>query len=124
MSFSAALYLASFYLPYLPVGRHVAVISPALKESRHLMKRLMSRIALIGAVALGLPALAQAQSAIIYGSLSNFDISNDTGQICHGFEIQLDGIQPAAYGGSFNFTSYGNLPRHKASDRPACVRNV
>ena len=34
------------------------------------------------------PALA----ATIYGTLSNFDVFNDTGQECHGFEIQLDGI--------------------------------
>ncbi|MGE3706350.1 MAG: hypothetical protein AB7I13_13825, partial [Vicinamibacterales bacterium] len=39
-------------------------------------------------VALGVPVVAQAQSAIIYGSLSNFDISNDTGKVCHGFEVK------------------------------------
>jgi hypothetical protein len=34
------------------------------------------------------PAAAQT----IYGSLSNFDVINDTGQPCHGFEIELDGL--------------------------------
>ena len=34
------------------------------------------------------PAAAQA----IYGSLSNFDVINDTGKPCHGFEIELDGL--------------------------------
>ena len=48
-------------------------------------------------VALGAPAMAQAQSAIIYGSLSNFDIANDTGKTCHGFEVQLEGLTPAQY---------------------------
>ena len=46
-------------------------------------------------VALGAPAVASAQSAIIYGSLGNFDISNDTGKVCHGFEIDIDGLQPS-----------------------------
>ena len=72
------------------------------------MKRFMSRAALVGVVALGLPALAQAQSAIIYGQLSNFDISNDTGQVCHGFEIDLDGVQVSDYQGSFTSNRYGN----------------
>ena len=58
-------------------------------------------------VALGVPAMAHAQSAIIYGSLSNFDISNDTGKTCHGFEVQLDGLQPSDYSGSFTSNRYG-----------------
>jgi len=41
---------------------------------------------------LAVPAIANAQSAIIYGSLGNFDISNDTGQVCHGFEVDIDGV--------------------------------
>ena len=36
------------------------------------------------------PGLVIAQS--MYGSLSNFDVFNDTGQKCHGFEIELDGL--------------------------------
>ena len=57
-------------------------------------------------VALGAPAMAHAQSAIIYGSLSNFDISNDTGKVCHGFEVELDGLQVGDYGGSFTSNRY------------------
>lgn len=37
------------------------------------------------------PGLAQTT----YGSLSNFDVFNDTGEECHGFEIELDGISSA-----------------------------
>ncbi len=59
-------------------------------------------------VALGGPAAAHAQSAIIYGSLSNFDIANDTQKVCHGFEVQIDGVQLADYGGSFTANRYGN----------------
>ncbi len=65
-------------------------------------------LALAGLLATGLPGLATAQSAIIYGALSNFDISNDTGQICHGFEVKMDGVQIGHYGGSFTANRYGN----------------
>lgn len=37
---------------------------------------------------LNVPAAAQS----MYGTLSNFDVFNDTGQECHGFEIELDGL--------------------------------
>lgn len=39
-------------------------------------------------IAFAAPVSAQS----MYGSLSKFDVFNDTGQDCHGFEIELDGI--------------------------------
>ena len=51
------------------------------------------------------PVMAHAQSAIIYGSLGNFDISNDTGKICHGFEIELGGLTASDIVGSFSANS-------------------
>jgi uncharacterized protein (TIGR03437 family) len=36
------------------------------------------------------PAFSQTQT--LFGTLSNFDVFNDTGQETHGFEIELDGI--------------------------------
>ncbi|MEQ1907384.1 MAG: hypothetical protein ABMA15_01085 [Vicinamibacterales bacterium] len=74
---------------------------------RKTLAALFRSTGLAALVALGAPALAQAQSAIIYGSLSNFDISNDTGQVCHGFEVQVDGMQLSDYGGSFTANRYG-----------------
>ena len=53
------------------------------------------------------PSASQAQSAIIYGQLSNFDISNDTGRVCHGFDIDIDGVQPADVPYGFTATRYG-----------------
>ena len=64
----------------------------------------------LATLALGLFAAstsAQAQSAIIYGSLGNFDISNDTGQVCHGFEVELEGLTPAEVPYSFSAQRYG-----------------
>jgi hypothetical protein len=31
----------------------------------------------------------------MFGSLSNFDVVNDTGEVCRGFEIELEGVNPA-----------------------------
>ncbi len=45
------------------------------------------------------PALA----TTLFGSLSNFDAINDTGQVCRGFEIELEGVSPADI--SFTFGS-------------------
>lgn len=46
------------------------------------------------ALALGLlaaPIIGHTQTATIHGVLSGFDINNDTGQVAHGFEIELEG---------------------------------
>lgn len=53
------------------------------------------------------PAIGLAQSAIIYGSISNFDISNDTDRVCHGFEVELDGLSPANVPYFFTAQRYG-----------------
>lgn len=37
-------------------------------------------------------AAAPARAITTYGTLSNFDAVNDTGQVCNGFRIELDGI--------------------------------
>jgi uncharacterized repeat protein (TIGR02543 family) len=56
---------------------------------------------------LAAPSVARAQSAIIYGSVTNFDISNDTGRVCNGFEIQMDGSTTNQAPFSFNAERYG-----------------
>lgn len=55
--------------------------------------------AALALVWLCLPAHAQT----LFGSLSNFDIVNDTGQICRGFEIELEGVNPTDI-----FSTFGN----------------
>jgi hypothetical protein len=67
-------------------------------------------LASVALLALGIaagPRSAPAQSAIIYGSLGNFDISNDTGQVCHGFEVDLAGLTAAQVPYSFSAERYG-----------------
>ena len=41
---------------------------------------------------LAMSAPAPASAEVQFGTLSNFDVFNDTGEETHGFEIELDGI--------------------------------
>ena len=52
-------------------------------------------------------ATSHAQTATIYGQLSNFDVINQSGHDGHGFEIELDGLQPADVYYSFSGQRYG-----------------
>jgi List-Bact-rpt repeat protein len=51
--------------------------------------------ALLALALLAAPLVAHAQSAVMVGTLGNFDVLNNTGQEAHGFEIQLEGIHAA-----------------------------
>lgn len=57
---------------------------------------------------LAAPIGAQAQSATIFGSLGNFDAANNVGQDAHGFEIQLEGIQPSDIVATWPGNKYGS----------------
>jgi hypothetical protein len=72
-----------------------------------------SKIALTGAWLLASAmALAPlpARASTTFGALSNFDVFNDTGQECHGFEIELDGVssQDVVYTFGEPYERYGN----------------
>lgn len=55
-------------------------------------------------------AASPASADIMFGTLSNFDVFNDTGEETHGFEIELDDISSAnvvyTFGGAYS--RYGN----------------
>ncbi len=42
----------------------------------------------------------------LFGAPSNFDVLNDTGKDAHGFEIELDGLQPADLAGVWTASRY------------------
>ena len=80
------------------------------------MKSMLGRISATGTTLgstalllamLAAPTAAYSQSLTLFGSLSNFDVYNDTGQDTHGFEIELDGLQPAQAYYFFTYTRYG-----------------
>lgn len=60
----------------------------------------------IAAALLAGSASAAFASPTLYGSLSNFDVYNDTGSETHGFEIELHGVSAAdvsyTFGGDYN----------------------
>jgi hypothetical protein len=59
-------------------------------------------------VALGLSASpASTQASIAYGSINNFDTVNDTGRVCHGFEIEIEDCHTTAITYTYNYNHYG-----------------
>lgn len=68
----------------------------------------MKRIGTLSlAVALATWAVYPAIASTAYGDLNNFDTVNDTGQECHGFEIELDGIHSTDITYTYDWNHYG-----------------
>lgn len=47
------------------------------------------------------------RASIAYGSFNNFDCVNDTGEECHGFEIELEDCRSIDIGYTYNWNHYG-----------------
>ena len=58
---------------------------------------------------LALSALAAqgAYASTAYGDLNNFDTVNDTGQECHGFEIEIEGVHSTDITYTYDWNHYG-----------------
>jgi hypothetical protein len=69
--------------------------------------RLTGMVSTVLLALLAMPLAAGAQTATIYGSLGNFDVVNNAGQDAHGFEIELEGLQPADVIYTFSVQRYG-----------------
>jgi hypothetical protein len=65
------------------------------------MKRLIALLSL-----LALRSACQASTA--YGDLNNFDVVNDTGGKCHGFEIELDDVRSTEITYTYDWNHYGH----------------
>lgn len=63
-------------------------------------------LALLTAFFFVCPRVAQA-AGIAYGTVNNFDTVNDTSNICHGFEIELDDIRSSDITYTFDYNHYG-----------------
>jgi hypothetical protein len=71
----------------------------------------MTNIKSISGAALALVWLcAAAPAQTMFGSLSNFDVVNDTGEICRGFEIELEGVSSSDIYSTFGspYIRYGD----------------
>src|SRR6185369_9824930 len=74
-----------------------------------LRRRAWRRAALVGALGLAFAANAATPSAAstAFGDLNNFDVFNDTGTDCHGFEIELDDVHSADVTYTYDWNHYG-----------------
>src|SRR5690348_6343017 len=52
-------------------------------------------------------ASGMARASVAYGSINNFDTVNDTSNVCHGFEIELDDIRSTDITYTFDYNHYG-----------------
>jgi hypothetical protein len=71
------------------------------------LKNVKLSFALLLFALLAFAAPAGAQTATVFGSLSNFDVVNHTEHEAHGFEIELEGLQPNDIYASFSVQRYG-----------------
>lgn len=66
------------------------------------------RLALPAALAaLALAGFLPASASIAYGSINNFDTVNDTGDECHGFEIEIEDIHSSDITYTYDWNHYG-----------------
>jgi hypothetical protein len=74
----------------------------------------MKRMALaVATILLAVPLPVFASEA--YGSLNNFDVVNDTGEPCHGFEIEIEDIHSRDITYTYDWNHYG-VPRITEDD--------
>jgi hypothetical protein len=78
-----------------------------LRSFRQTFRGSVLSLALLALALLATPAAVRAQTATVFGSLSNFDVVNNTEHETHGFEIELEGLQPADVYYSFSAERYG-----------------
>jgi len=59
-----------------------------------------------------------AEASVAYGSINNFDTVNDTGQECHGFEIEIEDCRSTDVTYTYNYNHYG-VPKITQDDSVA-----
>ncbi len=68
--------------------------------------------------------LSQSRASIAYGSINNFDTVNDTGKVCHGFEIEIEDCRSVDISYTYDYNHYGT-PKITQDDsipgHPKCV---
>ena len=67
----------------------------------------MRRLAFLLAFATVAVVARGAEATSIIGDLNNFDTLNDTGQVCYGFEIEIEGIHSTDITYTFDWNHYG-----------------
>lgn len=73
-----------------------------------------------------LVSAATARASVAYGSINNFDTVNDTSNVCHGFEIELDDIRSSDITYTYDYNHYGTpkITEFTSSDSLGLHTNV
>ncbi len=59
------------------------------------------------------------QASEAYGSINNFDVVNDTGEVCHGFEIELEDLHSSDITYTYDWNHYGTPKISEDNTDPA-----
>src|ERR1039458_2403044 len=67
-----------------------------------------------------------AHASVAYGSINNFDTVNDTSNVCHGFEIELDDLHSTDITYTYDYNHYGTpkITEFSMSDSAGLPTNV
>ena len=82
-------------------------LSNANSPSGQIVRRMQVNMLLLTLIIFFATVASNAQTAAVYGQLGNFDVVNNTGHEGHGFEIELQGLQPNDIYYSFSYQRYG-----------------
>ena len=85
-------------------SRHSNLSQHLQQQSPTCFPRLVVSLAVL---ALLLFSPAASHAGIAYGSINNFDTVNDTSNVCHGFEIELDDIRSSDISYTYDYNHYG-----------------
>lgn len=86
-----------------------------------LRRRVFRGAALCGALALAIASnyASPAAASTAFGDLNNFDVFNDTGSDCHGFEIELEDVHSTDVTYTYDWNHYGAPTITEDSTDPA-----
>ena len=76
---------------------------------------LLLRIILPLGVACLILCACNAHASQAYGTVNNFDVVNDTSNLCHGFEIELDDLHSTDITYTYDYNHYG---KPKITEQP------
>src|ERR1017187_2099406 len=97
-------------------------ITAITQTSKRLFRRNLS-LSVVACLAL---ASGTARASIAYGSINNFDTVNDTSNVCHGFEIELDDLHSTDITYTYDYNHYGTpkITEFSMSDSAGLHTNV
>lgn len=111
-------------VPCPPFSRQKKTIRKTLRKTtgktagqtcgKRITRSISAAFSLVAAVSI-LALSSPAHASIAYGSINNFDTVNDTGDKCHGFEIEIDDAHSTDITYTYDYNHYG-VPKIREDD--------